>query len=387
MRTVLIYGPTLVGKSAYGGGVGGYTRNLAVYLSTFNVPGYTFAPLYYTVRGQLQFGLLTPIARFFVDIFNLVRGVFWIRPMAIHALVSPRATPRVFILAVLCRLSGTKLIYDLKAGSFIDCYEKGSPFHRWATGYILRTACIRLVEGTVYIPFLEKHYGCQSEYFPNFVPDTEIPADVPARLLTPEVSVLFVGYCYEGKGVFELLRGCARAARSGGVSIHLQFVGEEEPDFSDFADRFELPPTLRVTRHGRQPHRDVLAFMLASDIYCYPSRHLGEGHNNSINEAMMSGNIILATRAGFLADILDGNCGVFLDEVSEKQVAVRLIEVVQDRFLFRRFAENARRKLMSEFTATAANSRLRRVYATHFGETSPLARQDNIECGSAAETK
>src|SRR5690606_22677959 len=109
-------------------------------------------------------------------------------------------------------------------------------------------------------------------------------------------------------------------------NIRLEIVGAESPDFSHWLDNLTLNNNVRVIRYGVKPHGFVLEKMHANMIYCYPSMHPGEGHSNSINEAMMSCLIIISSKAGFLADVLD-NCAYLIQEDED------IVDAIVDRLI------------------------------------------------------
>ena len=367
---VLLYGPPFGRRIArgYGGGAGGYTRNMQVYLSSLDLGGTRLAPLCHTVRGERSRILETFPARMVTDCWRIAKAVLGERPDLLHVLASYRkALPREIFLAALCRLWCVKFVYDVKAGEFARAYERGGWAYRAAIRYILGSANAVLVEGRADQVFLADRCGIQSVYFPNFVPMIEVPVEVPQRLAGRTLKLLYVGYCYEGKGVRTLLEGCALAARSG-LRIEASLIGEEEAAFKVFADRFEPPPSMSLKRLGRRPHDDVLAAMAQNDIYCYPSAHPGEGHNNSINEAMMYGMVIITTRQGFLGDVLSEDAAYFLDRVTAGELAKTLIAIAGDGDRARKKASRARSWLKAEFTSTQASERLRTAYARALAE-------------------
>jgi len=363
--TILLYGPPFgqAISGAYGGGTGGYARNMEVYLSSLDLENAVFEPLFHTVRGERR-GLLGSFPlRMLIDGWRILARMIGRRPDAVHVLASYRtALPRELFLAMVCRILGVPLIYDIKAGAFISAYESGGGVYRAAVEFILRNARAVLVEGRVYQVFLRKTFGIESAYFPNFVPEREVPAQVPARLTREGLTVLYAGYCYDGKGVESLLEGCALAARSG-LPVTVTLIGEETPAFKAFADAYVAPPSMTVRRLGRTPHAEVLAAMQAHDIYCYPSAHSGEGHNNSINEAMMYGMVILATRHGFLPDVLSEEAACFLASATAEEIGGRLTQIARDRAQAARKAAAARSRLAAEFTSVQASRRLRLAYA------------------------
>lgn len=372
---ILLYGPPF---GDAGGGAGGYTRNMQTYLRSFACDGVRIEPLFHTVRGQRSGPWGSFPARMAADCWRITKALIGKRPDAVHALATYRAAlPREVYLVLLCRLLGVKLIYDVKAGAFIRSYEEGHFLYRTAMALVLRLAGLVLVEGKVYQAFLKERLAIESVFFPNFMPTEDVPAELPCRLKEDALSLLFVGHCYEGKGSRTLLEGCALAARSG-VACDLTLIGEEEPSFSAFADRFDPPASMTVRRLGRRPHRDVLAAMAEHDIFCYPSAHPGEGHSNAINEAMSHGMVIIASRQGFSGDVLGEDGAYFLDSGTADDLAPLILTIAHDRDGARAKASRARARLLAEFTSKQAIERLRTAYAGLFAPVATPAPRSNV---------
>jgi glycosyltransferase involved in cell wall biosynthesis len=230
--------------------------------------------------------------------------------------------------------------------------------------FILSRAKVIICEGQLYVDYLRKELGVESHYFPNFVLECEVPGDVKDKLRGDKLRVLFVGYCFEGKGVFELVEGCQLALKKG-VPIELTLVGHEHDDFTRFLDSKSADNlSYTINRIGIVEHGEVLAHYESHDVFCMPSRHRGEGHTNTVNEAMMMGMVIVSTRHGFLESVLADNSSFFLDELTPLDIANTLKMIHDDQDEARRRAANARTRLMSFFTSNAAFANLSAHYET-----------------------
>jgi len=372
-QIILIAGPdSKVGSRVYGGGVGGYTRNLSTYLCSLSVSGVTMKPLHLTVRGYGGIVAGNPVARLVRDINSLLVACFRERPRMVHVLAQYRgALPREFAMAIVCRALGVGFIYDIKAGAFETSYENSSWIYRLMVRTVVKLSNIVFVEGKRTKRFVEKKLGKETIFFPNFVPHEEVPTSSAHLFSSDHIRVLFVGYCYRGKGVYELVEACHKAARPD-IRIELKLVGEESSEFQSWMDG--LPPidNLDITRHGRVPHENVLDLMQSADIYVYPTSHPGEGHNNSINEAMMYGLVIISTKKGFLADVLKPNCAHFLDSGSSEEIAATLSTIVAAKDDARQMAGRARARLMEEFTSKRASVRYANAYRSAIGTSSEV---------------
>ncbi len=365
INKILLYGPP-VGKSiksGYGGGTGGYTRNMAAYLN-FAFDEFELQPLFHTVRGELNLGKLSFVARFFIDLKRIIQSLIGQqKPKAIHVLAQYRtATIREFLLSIIASLLNISYLYEIKAGAFISFYNHANILNKFFIKYIIKNAKIVLCEGEVYIPFIKKKFGKESYYLPNFVPSSEIPIKSNSLFNDEVLRVIFVGYCTRAKGVFELVDGVYQLARKSSFRIELTLVGSEEKEFSTYLNKLVKSKNLTINRLGCLNHKDVLHNLSKNDIYCYPTSHKGEGHNNSINEAMMYGLVVVTTRHGFLDQLLNNNSSYFLNGISSKNISDTLEEVYNNKGKAKEKAKNARKKLISSYSDKIIYKDLIRYY-------------------------
>lgn len=352
-KKILLNGPEIdVTNAFFGGGAGGMARNMAQYLQAYESADFEQVPCFHTVRQQGA-GPFSFVRRLFTDTASVFRHA----PQAdgVHIIAQYRtAIYREFAVVLACLVRRRPVLYEVKAGAFIHWLRSCRLWERKMALFILRRARVVICEGRVYVDFLRNELGIESHYAPNFVLDREIPPDVPPKLTGNEVRVLFVGYCYEGKGVFELVEGCELAAK-GGVPVELTLAGHEDQDFTRFLDdKLSQGLSFPVKRMGRMDHDEVLKLFGTNDVFCMPTRHSGEGHTNTVNEAMMMGMVIVSTRHGFLEDVLGGDISYFLDELSPDAIADRLETIHRDRDESRRRAHAARERLLQRFTSKRA---------------------------------
>ncbi len=358
----MLVGPDVtanVSSQGYGGGVGGYTRNMISYLDFFKSNDFEHLPCFHTIKGQLRIDL--KIVRIFLDLFRFLSGLIKGVDL-VHVLAQYRnATPREYLFCVFSLLMGKQYIYEIKAGAFKNWYFSTSLIYRSFIKFIIRNAKVILVEGKDYVKFVSDEFGRDAHYFPNCVPTREIPNMVASKLDGNELIVLFVGYCYRDKGVFDLVEGCVQAAKFG-IPLRLELVGLEELSFKKWLEDLTVPTNLKIKRNGRLDYGDVMRHYSNSDIYCYPTYHSGEGHNNSVNEAMMYGLTIITTRNGFLSDVLGDNCAFFLSEISAEEISSALLYFYKNREAGKRLGRNARLRLLSNFTSDIVYPKLERYY-------------------------
>lgn len=359
-KKILLFGPKLTDEEkAYGGGTGGYTRKMNLYLNFFRSAAFEMIPCYHSIRGEnIPLGF---VGRFFVDLWQFWKDASKEKPAILHILGQYRAaTPREFVLVILAMLRGIPYLYEIKAGVFVNWYKNTNLLNRWMINFVLKNASEVLGQGQPYIDFIEERLNIKGVYYPNFVPQNEILPFDATKLEKPTIRVLFVGFAYKDKGVFELVEACNQVASD--FPIHLTMVGKETDTFNKWANDFSVHPQFTFTRLGRLSHDRVLEVCQDQDIYCYPTRHKGEGHNNTINEAMMTGLTVVTTRQGFLGSIIGKDRGYLLDEVSVEQIIKALRFINANRADAKEKARNARKHLETNFVDIVAFKKLENSY-------------------------
>jgi len=354
-RRVLLVGPSYgVKTAAYNAGKGGYVRTMQVYLKHFKPAGFELVPCFTSVRQPKEIPGVTVTLRFCSDLARFVGHVK--QADLVHLLASyRRAFPREAAMAYITHLLRKPLIYDIRAGAFINWYGRCTSPVRRACRFVIRSAAAVLCEGRCVKTFVETTFQRPAVYVPSFVPTEEIPDDVPELFTSERLRIAYVGFCYRGKGVFELLDAVVACSRKG-LPVQLTLAGQEEPEFCAYANRVMSDnPGLPVMRLGPlETHSEVLDCIRHCDVFCLASDHPGEGHTNVINEAMMYGRVVIVTRHGFLADVLDESSAYFLEEKSTRALVETLERIYADQILARQKASAARQRLLDCFTSKQA---------------------------------
>lgn len=353
---ILLFGPKLsAADRAYGGGTGGFTRNMSAYLNYFKSDAFAIEPSFHSIRGgsKLDFFVL----RFFKDAFSFIKDIINQKPKGIHILAQYRtAIPREFIVVLISKILSVPVLYEVKAGSFITWFESTNIIFKSMMKFVLGNSDVVLAEGIPYLNYLKEYFNIDAHYFPNYVPSAEVPEKIPEKLLNDVIKVLFVGYAYKAKGVYELVEGCNLAAKN--VPIELTLIGKESEEFKTWLDNQSLEANFIINRLGVKPHHIVLEWFDKIDVYCYPTSHKGEGHNNSINEAMMMGAIIITTKQGFLGTVLSNERAYFLDKISPEEISSTFEKINNNRPLSKTKALESRNYLVNNFTSEVAYKKL-----------------------------
>jgi glycosyltransferase involved in cell wall biosynthesis len=366
-NTIVLCGPsTEPGTAGYGGGKGGFVRNVAALLEHFSAgdPKLTLSA-YSTRRYSRWWKFLLPF-RLIADLRVFSRDIR--QGGAVHVMMTyGLAIYREFGMSVIASAFRRPLILDIRGGSFVPWLESAGWMQRAMAHWVLDHAAVVLGQGIAVVEYLKPRYGPKVHHFPNFVQAGYLPASVEPRCAKREIGVVFVGYCYSGKGVFELVAGCARAAERG-LSLRLTLVGAESTDFKEYLDGSLMPAGLKIVRCGAREFAEVQSLLADQDVFCFPTRHVGEGHSNAVTEAMAHELVIVTTRHGFIPEMLDDNSAYFLESGSVEEIADTLAHIDTHREEARRKAANARSTVQQRFTEAIVLGQLREHYRSALGQ-------------------
>jgi len=335
---------------------------MSAYLTGYEDLEFEFVPCFHSVRVAKSSLLNTFPIRFIRDLFTFTKCLLVERPIIVHFLAQYRtALPRELFCCWIARLLGRNVFYEIKAGVFDTRYREGGSLYKWMVRSVIASANEIGVEGARYREFVQTQFGRDTVFLPNICLDREVSESVPERFHQENLRVLFVGYCYEGKGVFELVEGCKRAVEAG-CAVDLYLVGEQAAPFESWLKEQSVPASLTIHSVGRVEHSEVLNHMMKSDIFCLPSKHSGEGHNNSINEAMMCGCLVLSTRHGFLGDILNLEIANFIEQLEPEEISRNLIDINQKREMAKTKAEAGRTHFLQNYVSSIVFPRVTEAY-------------------------
>lgn len=340
---------------------GGVVTAYRMLLSGFQSDNFSLKPCFYTLAQKGHSSTLSSVNRLFRDIFTLIIN----RPgsSGLHIFGQYRtAIYREFILLSIARIMFLPVLYQIRAGEFINWYEGTSRIQNFLTRYILNKSRVIICEGQPYVEFLQKNMKLKSTYFPNYVLKNEIPTNIPKRLTREIMSVIYTGAIVEQKGVWQTVLACNEIAKKG-INIKLTLVGNEHPDMTlKLGNLTDLHLNFELVRTGAASRSEIMSLLKNSDIFCMPSRYPGEGHSNAVNEAMMWGLVIICTRQGFLETILGENGAYLLDKGNKNEIVETLDYIHNNRKSACERAHNARQRLISFYNSDQAFANLENVY-------------------------
>ena len=174
---------------------------------------------------------------------------------------------------------------------------------------------------------------------------------------------MFLGYLIPEKGVDVLLESALRL--SADIPVRVTLIGQVAPGFRATLERYRDLQSERFTvvATGRLEFEDLLAELRRQHAFVFLSRFEGEGHPNAVNEAMAVGLPVIASRQGFLADVVDETCGVLIDDPQDvTAVSAVLAGLYRDWDRLRTLASGARKRLTDHFSEGVVLERTAGVY-------------------------
>lgn len=207
---------------------------------------------------------------------------------------------------------GFRVVYDIRAGQFIDCFEGRSQFYRLTIRQSLLLSDRTMVEGKAYQFFIEALGNPRPFYFPNYVDDDQVKVegkDDPRRTLEP-IRLLYFGRVVPAKNVATVI-DTLDVLVSRGINATLDIVGPGDQTYiARLRESLSFPD--RVFWLGPRPHQELLTSLPDYHFFVFPTRYIGEGQSNALTEAMAKGVVPICSNTGFSADLVAG-CGELLE--------------------------------------------------------------------------
>jgi glycosyltransferase involved in cell wall biosynthesis len=294
----------------------------------------------------------------FISIGRLVRGTLRIRRKGrVVFFCSSRASFwDKCAWATLVLALGRTAVMVMVAGDFPESFARSPRLARALAHWLFRRRNIIVAAQS---PSWEAVYR---GIFP-FTRITQVGATVDAEFFqsatpseTPDapLSIVYVGWIIEDKGIVDLLDAVERAAPSLRGRARIRLIGplfgrdaywQNEIDRRDLSALVELvgPVTSRAAMPG---------VYRAADIFVFPSHY--EGFPVALLEAIAAGLPCIATDVGGVPDILDrGRAGVIVPPRAPEQLAAALTSLVSDPRTRRALGEAAARHARAAFSRSA----------------------------------
>ena len=193
--------------------------------------------------------------------------------------------------------------------------------------------------------------GVNVNEFGNFDKLTLINVKKKYGIPDDRIIVMFAGTITPRKGVIHLVKAIEMVVKSGYRNVFLVLAGPTELDRAYFNEVYNyansrLNGFVRLT--GGIPYEDLKVLYSACDIFVLPS--FEEGFGMVLTEAMASEKPLIGSNVGGIPmQIRDGWNGFLVELGNEKQLAERLIYLIENEEERKRMGRNSRRLAEEEF--------------------------------------
>ena len=230
------------------------------------------------------------------------------------------------------------------------------------------------------------HVQAISNYLADFAarhgaeaPITVVPngVDLAALLKTSsskskknQIVLITTSRLVRKNGVDIIIRALAELRNAGAPEMRLEIVGDgpEEKSLKTLAKQLGVWEVVDFV--GQVEPERIPVYLRGADIFVRPSR--SEGLGNSFLEAMATGLPIIGTRVGGIPDFLkDPNIvgpakatGIFVKSESPKDLALKIVLLINNTELRRRMIANARMLVFKNYSWDKVAAQMRVIFAT-----------------------
>lgn len=178
-----------------------------------------------------------------------------------------------------------------------------------------------------------------------------------------EKIILYVGVFTYLKGIDFMIHASKKVidAHKNAIVVVLAGKGTKAEEERLYRIITSLGLENKVIFTGWVGYEDLPYLYAASDILVHPS--LVEGTPLVILEAMATGKPVIATKVGGVPDMIaDGVDGFIIEEKNAGQIAEKVLVLIEDEMLCKKFGENARKKIEEKFDWDLIAKRILNVY-------------------------
>ena len=367
---VILWSPFPHENGVVGGGIGGYARAASQMLRSFLSSEVTYVPVPMSVPKfhNRILELLYLIPRMIYDMVMIAYMLIKHRPDALHITsLYWRSIFREAWAAWVAKQLGVPLYFDVRAGTFDDFVVTKSVIMRACTRYIMRTASEIAVEGRKFQPLIKEHFNRDAHWVPNCFLEEDLAKYPAAELKEPAadepVKLAYLGYVRLPKGPDVLLEIAQRLSQTRKVEVTL--IGQVAPDFADILARYQAQQTenFKIVSTGRLSFEELIPLLQSMHVFVFLSRFFGEGQPNAVTEAMAMGLPVIASKQGFLDDVVTTDCGFKIDDPQDADAAYEALATLTNNWaLLQQKGQNARERIETVFAGRVVLGRALMIY-------------------------
>jgi len=209
---------------------------------------------------------------------------------------------------------------------------------------------------------LSESYGNHPFHvLPNAV-DTGAFGCLTAQRPPSEIRFVFMARVIECKGIYTISESMQYlTSYFDKFSLHIFGAG---PDLAGWLARLEKHPSLKYHFNGVVQGMDKWQALIDADVLLLPSLH-GEGMPMVMIEAMAVGCLVIVTDIASVQSVITNNVnGILLSESDPRQLANKMIDIIEGRFDLKSITENAKAYVNAHLSLHDYMIKLENIYAT-----------------------
>jgi glycosyltransferase involved in cell wall biosynthesis len=265
-----------------------------------------------------------------------------------------RSIYREWALGRLARRARRRLVLDVRAGAVLEFLEEhANALERRLFRGLMERSDLALVQCQSFLPELRRRYPETTfAWFPNFVPAARsAESSVLSYSRGERLKLVYFGHYIPQKGLLEMVEAVRRCRCDRGLDVELHLAGGGT--HAGIGKAIAAAEKAGVIDHGRLRPRDLWKLLGEVHALLYPTSHWGEGHTNAVNEALMSGLVIVATPHNELPRILPEAGTLWLDrDCLVDSLAERIEFLVENPDFVNRAARSNREFLLQNYADT-----------------------------------
>lgn len=231
-----------------------------------------------------------------------------------------------WIIMRLSHLLKHEVIYEIRNGSMVESYKKGSSLYRKLLKDLLLKPKVVLCQGMEYVDFIREKWNVERTYYPNFLQDAYVPALYRERE-DDSIRMIYFGRVAESKNVLMMI-DVLNILRQKKFDANLTIIGASNEAYQKKINQKvkDLDLTQYVMMPGRKNINEIVEYLKRSYYFIFPSNEAQEGHSNSLTEAMGLGVVPIVSNKGFNASVC-GNQNLVIDDFEPIHYAEKIIEI------------------------------------------------------------
>lgn len=324
MNRIYFYGALpFPGELPIGGGEVGNARTVEVLKNL----GYEIIqiPKYRVSRSKQIVNRLLHILDIVCNVFKYAWLLLWGRRknaiVHISGFAAKYLPPFQFLLIIIARILGYKVVYELRGGRIIDNYEEYAQWYKFFVRLTLKYSTYIFSQGYENIEFIKRIVPMKDVfYYPNYVMNEFLPSEFPVKN-KEKLSLLYFGRVAEAKNI-EIILQTLKILQNMGYNASLCVVGK--PSSEEYLEELK-----RMVENNNILYCDFLPgcnhdklkdYLRTAHYYVFPSQEMGEGHSNALTEAMAYGLVPIASDWAYNKSVV-GNINLIVNSLSAKKIA------------------------------------------------------------------